>query len=344
MSVLSHSGYTQCQNDEIIDFFFALPFDFYFRMKKLIRNINPKLICYARYDVWPNMARTSHKMGVRQILISAALSEKSMRNRFPLSKFYYRVYGYLDKIFTIDKLHQQRFAEMGLDSVEAGDTRYDGINHRLTQKNDLTIHLKKVIREVKKVVHARKKKILVAGSTYETSEKFLIQFTKTFSHEVCLILVPHHTNKAHIKNIEHELKKHSLSYVKYTDWIKKKSKNHFSVFLVDTTGILLYLYSISDFCYIGGGFEGSIHSTIEAAFFKIPILTGPRIERSQDALDLKKMGLIHTMCFADYREVESWYHSLASEKSSKAFEITKKVSDYIIGKSNSAKKIYETSV
>ena len=346
VSVFSYSGYIQCRNDKIIDFFFALPFDFYFRMKKVIQNINPKLICYARYDVWPNMVRVAHKMGVRQVLISATLSKESIRNKFPLSKFYSQVYSYLDQIFTIDKLHQQRFSKIGLASIVAGDTRYDGIKHRIDQTNESTVHIQKI----KKTICDRQKKIFVAGSTYATSEKFLIQFTEKFSHEVCLVLVPHHTDKVHIKNIERELKKYSLSYVKYTDWVTKKYKNNFSVFLIDLMGILLDLYSIADFCYIGGGFEGSIHSAIEAAFFKIPILAGPRIERSQDALDLKKIGLIHIMKSADSTEVEFWYHIVtADSKNIKAIEspknraskIAKKVSDYITNKSNSTKIIYE---
>ena len=45
-------------------------------------------------------------------------------------------------------------------------------------------------------------------------------------------------------------------------------------FWVDKMGILLHLYAIADYSYVGGGWQGKVHSVIEPAFFKIPILTG----------------------------------------------------------------------
>ena len=348
VSVFSYSAYTQCSNDNIFDFFFVLPFDFPFKMKKLIKYIKPKFICYARYDIWPNMARLANQEGIKQILISAEFSNKSMRNKFPFYKFYMRVYSYLDKIFTIDKLNQKRFNKMGLRAIVAGDTRYNAIQYRLKQGNKWKNSLVKI----KTMARNANKKILVAGSTYQASEKFLIDFTRDFFPEVFLILTPHHVDKSHIKDIEFYLEKLSLSYMKYTDWENNKNKTDFSVLIIDITGILLYLYTIADFCYVGGGFKGSIHSTIEAAFAQVPILTGPYIERSQDALDLKKIGLIHTMKNPDHIEVVSWYKTIKSSKiftiqsqnKPELLKLSKKkelVSDYILKKSNAVDTIYK---
>ncbi len=335
VSVLSYSAYSQCYENQIADFFFPLPFDLYFNIKNIMNKIKPNVIFYSRYDVWPNMARIAYKKGVRQVLVSATLSETSLRKRFPFSLFYSKVYSYLDQIFVIDQTNKNRFQKMNLKAFIAGDTRYDSIWHRITFKSQKSIQ----VDILKKTIIPKNKKILIAGSTYNLSEKFLLQFMSKSVSPPFLILAPHHVAKDNIYKVEQRILKYSLPYLKYTDFFKKKPLNITpSILLVDVYGILLHLYAIGDLCYIGGGWRGLIHSTIEPAFFKIPILTGPHINNSQDAIDLEKIGLIKKMKNTNYNEVESWYtshHDTAYKNT-----IYEKTSHYIKNKFGAFDKIY----
>ena len=345
VSVFSYSAYTQCQEDHLAHFFFPLPFDLYHRTKKTVEAVRPKLICYSRYDVWPNMAQIARKQGAHQVLISATLSESSSRNRFPFSLFYSKIYRSMDQIFVVDPKHQERFRRIGLSSSVAGDTRYDSIKQRIEQKNKNDPQIQQIKKSAEQMGG---RKILLGGSTYETSENFLIEFIQRSKSPPLLILAPHETNPDRIDKIEHKIKEHSLDYIKYTDWPQQKIEkmrstktlSYFSVLLVDIPGILLRLYSIADLCYVGGGWRNSVHSTIEPAFFGIPILTGPNIKNSQDAIDLKRIGLIQTMKNADYNDVESWY--LSNKKTAK--EIQKKTLNYIQEKSGASDRIYNKLV
>ena len=345
VSVFSYSAYTQCREDHLAHFFFPLPFDLYHRTQKTVKAVRPKLICYSRYDVWPNMAQIARKQEAYQVLISATLSENSSRNRFPFSLFYSKIYRSMDQIFVVDRRHQERFQRIGLSSSIAGDTRYDSIKQRIKQKNKNDSH----IQQIKKTAGQMEgRKILVGGSTYETSETFLIEFIQKSKSPPLLILAPHETNPGRIRKIEHKIKQHSLDYIKYTDWCQQKTKkmrsiktlSYFSILLVDIPGILLRLYSIADLCYVGGGWRNSVHSTIEPAFFGIPILAGPNIKNSQDAIDLRRIGLIQTMKNTDHNEVKLWY--LSNKKKSK--EIQKKTLNYIQEKSGASDKIYNKLV
>ena len=338
MSIFSSSGYPQCYESQISDYFFPLPFDFYFTMKKLMHKIRPKVIFYSRYDIWPNMAKIAYRQGVQQILISATLPKKSLRRHFIFAYFYYKIYSFLNHIFVIDQLHKKRFQEMKLTASVAGDTRYESIQYRIQHKNYTNVH----IQSIQKSAIYERKKILIAGSTYSASEDFLLKFIHKTKIPPLLILAPHCTEERNISMIKQKIDNFSLSCTKYTEWMQNhKRKICPSVFLIDTPGVLLQLYSIGDCSYIGGGWQGSVHSTIEPAFFKIPILTGPHIDNSQDALDFNKIGLIRIMKKPKYTEIEAWYQSiykLDNCDSKKDMEI--KVTTYIQNKMGASDTVY----
>jgi len=62
------------------------------------------------------------------------------------------------------------------------------------------------------------------------------------------------------------------------------------VILIDSIGILLTLYYYAHVAYIGGGFKQNIHNCLEAAVYGIPVIMGPKIENSQEAIKLAKCG------------------------------------------------------
>ncbi|HMI56678.1 MAG TPA: hypothetical protein VK511_01390, partial [Gemmatimonadaceae bacterium] len=56
------------------------------------------------------------------------------------------------------------------------------------------------------------------------------------------------------------------------------------VILVDGVGKLGDLYALADVAFIGGGFQSAgLHSVLEPAAYGVPVLFGPRHEKSRDA-------------------------------------------------------------
>jgi 3-deoxy-D-manno-octulosonic-acid transferase len=59
------------------------------------------------------------------------------------------------------------------------------------------------------------------------------------------------------------------------------------VILVDGVGQLGDLYALADVAYVGGGFHSAgLHSVLEPAAYGVPVLFGPRHERSRDAASI----------------------------------------------------------
>jgi 3-deoxy-D-manno-octulosonic-acid transferase len=56
------------------------------------------------------------------------------------------------------------------------------------------------------------------------------------------------------------------------------------VIVVDRLGVLADLYALATAAYVGGGFhDAGLHSLVEPAVFRVPVIIGPRHTDSRDA-------------------------------------------------------------
>ncbi|MDH5716902.1 MAG: hypothetical protein OEZ22_04595 [Spirochaetia bacterium] len=328
-SVFSDSAYTQRKNDILHDFFFVLPIDFSWKMKKLIKQINPKIIFYSRYDVWPNMVKIAASMNITQYLISAVLPAKSARGKGLTGQLYANIYKYLNNIFSVHKEHTKRFKNLSLNAKTAGDIRFDSIKMKLKNPPSNFINEGKKI----KLLFNHKKAILIGGSTYSKSEDFLIETIKN-NIDMGLILVPHHINKNHITKIIHTTTKNNLNFILYSNLKNRKVNDNIDILIVDKLGLLQYLYSLANFAYVGGGWKGSVHSVIESSYFGLPLITGPYINNSQEAIDLKKRGCLYVMKSPSYKEISSFYNYSVKNKN-KYIKIKDNIKKYFNSNLNS---------
>lgn len=281
-SVFSNSAYTQCKEDEIYDLLFALPFDFKSRMKRLVRSVQPEIIFYARYDVWPNLASVANKSGVRQYIVSASLPSTSMRAKGLLLALNKKVFKNIDFVFAIDEENKRRLEVFGAPVIAMGDTRYDAIESRI--KHDQS----KEIDQLRNALPQNKN--IVIGSSYSASEELWLKLFKQLDG-YNLIMVPHHVDISSIDRLKSLCSQIKVGYSLFSDWLENRNAIN-GILIVDKTGYLARLYSLGSIAYVGGGFQRGIHSVIEPAFFGLPIITGPKIENSQEALDLAGSHLL----------------------------------------------------
>jgi 3-deoxy-D-manno-octulosonic-acid transferase len=62
------------------------------------------------------------------------------------------------------------------------------------------------------------------------------------------------------------------------------------VLIIDNIGMLSSLYRYGSVAYIGGGFGKSIHNTLEAAVYSIPVVFGPAFGKFNEAIELIESG------------------------------------------------------
>ena len=299
-SYFSDSTYRTRKNDAVPNLLFALPFDFPWRMKRLVSKMQPAALIIAKYDAWPNHVLAVVRTGVPVYLVSATLPAKSRRHKIPLRFFLRQVYAPMRQIFAINSEHAERLKKISpLNVVVSGDTRFDAIAERLKENKGKREQLSAISTQLKG------KAVIVAGSTYEASENMLIGFftaqRKLGGKPLRLILAPHHLKEENILRILQKCSDSGLRAARLT----QPGKAEWDVLIIDGFGLLAYLYPLADIAYIGGGFQGSVHSVIEAAIAGVPALTGPAITNSAEAMDLAHAGVLRVAQRADALEFAS---------------------------------------
>jgi len=316
-SYSSDSAFRAKKNDQIPNVFFALPFDFSWRMKSLIRAMKPDALIVAKYDAWPNQVKEAHKAQVPVYLASATLPAASLRHKVFFRNLLAPTYKRMRRIFAVNEEHAARLRKISRFNVEVlGDTRFDAIAARLADNPPMPVLSGKVI---------------VAGSTYLASEKMLVEFLKK-DRRFTAVIAPHHVNSNRLAEIEVLAEEAGLSISRLSS--AKKTR----IVLVDTLGILPHLYRLAEVAYVGGGLQGSVHSVIEAAAFGVPVITGPHIANSAEALELCERDLLARLDSAEPVAFQSIVENLCRNRPKKAREIQK----YFRERLGVAKKIVHT--
>jgi 3-deoxy-D-manno-octulosonic-acid transferase len=122
--------------------------------------------------------------------------------------------------------------------------------------------------------HSAGRIILLAASTHQGDEEFIVQCYKSLKQKhknLLLIIAPRHPSRA--PEITKLLEENHLASSSRTllQHINQKT----DVYLVDTIGELGLFFSLANISFIGGSLKNGGHSIIEPSFFKTLIIFGP---------------------------------------------------------------------
>jgi 3-deoxy-D-manno-octulosonic-acid transferase len=165
---------------------------------------------------------------------------------------------------------------IGVKSMEiSGDTRFDRVWDAAQEKREFPL--------VERFLAGGT--CLMAGSTWPFDDRLLKEIVPAFP-DLKFVLVPHHVDEANIERIVDLFGGEVALYSRCED----QDLENRQVLVVDTIGMLTYLYRLADLTYIGDGFGAGIHSVMEPAAFGMPIFFGPNFHNFQEAVDLVERG------------------------------------------------------
>lgn len=286
-SFYSPSGFEQQGRYDQVDDSWYLPDDRPWHVRRFLERIDPDLILIIRYDLWPEFLRQAAERQIPSALVCATLREDSARLR-PVARGFFRwLYGELDLIDCVGQMDATAFRMLGVDvPLEiSGDTRYDRVVERAAAgaRGSLPISRDQL----------GDRAILVAGSTWPPDEALLAPLVGIGG--LRLVVVPHEPTPTHIAVLRSRLGPSVL----LSEIVQGEPLTDDAAIIVDRTGILLGLYALADISYVGGAFGAGVHSVLEPAAYGVPVLSGPRIERSRDAAALHAAGLLELVSTPD---------------------------------------------
>lgn len=286
-SSLSPSGFNHASSLDVVDCAVYLPISGPNKMKKFLDVIDPRLIVINRYDIWPSLIYRAQKSGVRTYLINATLPSIA-KNVF--TKWFARsIYRSLWQISAVTSDDAQSLSNLiGIPVDYLPDTRVDRVVEQIaTAQFSL------------KAFRRTDVTTLVAGSTWQEDEDLLFSLAKSMGPQTLrLIIVPHEPTPDTLTRIERSLR--------VTRW-SVATPDTMGHILVDSVGKLLAIYSLGDAAMVGGGFGAGVHSVTEPACYGLPLVCGPRIHRSADAVILHQHGLLEVASNAG--QIQQWLQS-----------------------------------
>lgn len=283
VTFFSPSGYENSKKYPFADLVSYIPLDTFQNAKRFMQIVRPHLAVMMRYDIWPNHIWQLKKNNVPVFLVDATMKRSSPR-KLPLLKNFHKIlFRELTRILTVSQSDAEGFKSFGCSDNQinvVGDTRFDRVHQRSLDARKRNLINEKLLAG---------KKIFAAGSTWSVDEDVIIPaFIKLAKYDksAVLLIAPHEPSIINLEKIENEFA-HKLSTIRFSHL---NNYNNEQVIIVDSIGILLTLYTYASAAFIGGSFKQSIHNVLEAAVYGIPVLFGPKIENSQETLELLRRG------------------------------------------------------
>jgi 3-deoxy-D-manno-octulosonic-acid transferase len=276
VTFFSPSGYEIRKNYNLADVVCYMPLDSKANARKFIREVNPILAIFIKYEFWPNFLNELKKKKVPTILVSGILRENQIFFKF-YGGFMRKSLQAFHHFFVQNQISKELLKSINFENATiSGDTRFDRVSKILEQDNALNF-----IDEFKNNQYT-----IVAGSTWQEDEELLVNYiNNNTSENEKFIIAPHTINQEAILALQKSIHKKTVLFS------AKAHENlaECQVFIIDTIGILTKIYATADVAYVGGGLKTGLHNILEPATFGIPVVIGNRYTKFKEAVDLVKL-------------------------------------------------------
>ena len=291
LTFFSPSGYEVRHDFPLVDAVCYLPFDIKKHVCAFLDAVRPSMAIFIKYEFWGNYLQELHRRKIPTYIISAI---------FRPSQIFFKPWGGMFRsIFVQDENSKKLLAGLGVNNVVvAGDTRFDRVTDIVRQGF--------AIPQIEAMTRDKSKLTIIAGSSWEPDEAYLIPFFNSHP-EVKMVIAPHEVNPARIAGIEKSLKRPFCRLS--TAGIEEAEKA--DCLIVDCYGKLSSAYRYGKIAYIGGGFGSGIHNINEAAVYGMPVIFGPNYHKFKEAADLIACGGAFT--FNDRKSFLSAIEPLVSD-------------------------------
>ena len=275
LSFFSPSGYTVRQDYAGADVVVYLPSDRSSSVRRFLDLARPSKAIFIKYDFWPTMLYELRERGIPTYLISAIFRPDQLFFR-PWGKWYLRLLTLFERLYVQDEDSHQLLQRHGITAVSvAGDTRFDRV-----------IEIASAARAIPEAA-SLEGKVLVAGSTWPEDEAILLPYFNRLGSEYKLIIAPHEIHEEHLQAIEAQLIR---PYMRYSQ-LQAGATGDYDCLIIDCFGLLSSIYRYGRYAWVGGGFGKSVHNTLEAAVYGIPVFFGPEVHKHREVRELIQRGL-----------------------------------------------------
>ncbi|MBC7387276.1 MAG: hypothetical protein H7301_14075 [Cryobacterium sp.] len=258
-----------------------------------IRASGISIFVTAKYEAWPEMWNALGDARVPLVIVGAKARSSLLWAKRILTLLGGKIPSILFFSFDLDNSGGLAAAFPDSEIQVESDPRWDRVYQRSLNPQPRVAELVRSYADLPKPWG-------VIGSAWSSD---LVQLPTNAAESIrgTLWVVPHKVDPKSLSEIEILLRERGFTPTRTSDENIIKPAGNIAV-LVDEMGFLAELYSVMDWCFVGGGFGSSIHSTIEPSLYGLPLLGGPHgREKFDEILMLEKQGQLAILPSKDER-------------------------------------------
>ena len=258
VSYFSSSTESAVSNYKNVDFHFYMLSDKEDQMKLLFNLLNPKILIIIKYEFWRNLILQAKLNSVPIVSVSSVF-RKNQVYFYPI-KFFKNILKNISLFLVQDENSMELLKKIKIKEIKViGDSRYDRVL-KIFQKS-------KEIDEIEEFTN--KKNTIVIGSAWKSDiEKIKNEIIRDLT-DTKYIIAPHNINTDEIKYLENTFINDTI---KFSELPQKNVRKR--ILIIDNIGMLSSIYKYGKIAFIGGGFRGALHNTLEAAVWNLPVIYG----------------------------------------------------------------------
>jgi 3-deoxy-D-manno-octulosonic-acid transferase len=245
-------------------------------MRAQIDSLDPDAIILVAGELWPNLIWTAGDRGIPLAQACCRLAGGSARMERTARALTARLYREFRAIGAVTEEDAELLIEMGI-SREAvavtGDTRIDVSLTRVEEAAALPPPWQPP---------PGAGPVVVAGSTWPADETVVLPAVARLRERhpgLVAVIVPHEPSESAVERIARRAAESGLGAIRIGTAAAVATGvdggGPPAVVVVDRMGLLYRLYRLADVAYVGGGFGGSVHNTVEPAAHGVPLAVGP---------------------------------------------------------------------
>ncbi len=271
LTFFSPSGYEKRKSYQHADLVMYLPLDTARNARLLTGAVKLEIVIFIKYEFWFHILNRLSRQGTPLFLASGIFRPGQLFFAW-YGKWYRKFLDCFTHMYVQQEDSRSLLADAGITRVSvAGDTRFDRVRQVASTPYEHPA-LKSLIRD---------RTTIVAGSTWDRDEQLIEEVSRELTDEVFWIIAPHELSEAHLT----KLLRRFPGSVLFSD-LDQATSAEFRVVIIDTIGLLSYLYRFGTLAYVGGGFGKGIHNILEAAAYGMPVLFGPAHQKFREAVEL----------------------------------------------------------
>jgi 3-deoxy-D-manno-octulosonic-acid transferase len=261
------------------------------RWREALAKVKPDVFVTAKYEAWPELWGSLSSLNIPLVLVSAK-ARRSLR----MVQMLCRILGVkLPKmdLLTVNEKDAEELEKVFRHQRECvriqvmGEPRWDRV---LARANRGSVRANELIEMFKDLPRPWG----ILGSVWP--EDLQVWRGRFASSAGTLWVVPHRVEQESVDEIEGLLKQSGMRVGRTSRNEVCSGDRRIDCILVDEIGVLLELYAVADWVYVGGGFGVSMHSTIEPALFGVPIACGPNgVDKFPEIQELGATGQLEVL-------------------------------------------------